>query len=299
VGMNHAGELAELTKLVRPHVAVITWIASAHREYFTSDAAIADAKGEIFQGLDDDGVAIIPFDSEHRDRLKTHARTVRVVSFGEGEGADVRALRFALLPDCTTVTADVMGETLTYKIGMAGRHWLNNSLAVLAAVKTVGGDLGLAGLALAEMNGLPGRGRRFRVERDGGQAIVIDESYNANPASMAAALSVLGGTAPVARGRRLAVLGSMKELGAESARFHADLAPIITQAGVEQAILVGAETAPLADALRKQVKVEQVGDAAAAIAAIERALGPDDVLLVKGSNSVGLGRLVAHLQGDA
>ena len=181
---------------------------------------------------------------------------------------------------------------------MAGRHWLNNALGVLAAVKAVGGDLGLAGLALAEMNGLPGRGRRFRAAVDGGQAVVIDESYNANPASMAAALGVLGGTAPASRGRRLAVLGAMKELGAASDRFHADLAPAVVAAGVEEAILVGREIAPLADALRKRIRVEQVGDAAAAIACVDRTLGPDDVLLVKGSNSVGLGRLVAHLQGD-
>ena len=197
MGMNHAGELAALTRLVRPHVALVTWIASAHREYFDSDAAIADAKGEIFQGLDKNGVAIIPYDSEHRDRLIGHALGSPLLTFGEGEGADVRALRYALLPDCTTVTADVAGEILTFKIGMAGRHWLNNALGLLAAVKAVGGDLGLAGLALAEMNGLPGRGRRFRVDRDGGQAVVIDESYNANPASMAAALGVLGGTTTV------------------------------------------------------------------------------------------------------
>ena len=299
MGMNHAGELAALTRLVRPHVALVTWIASAHREYFDSDAAIADAKGEIFQGLVESGTAIIPFDSEHRDRLIGHSLGSPFVTFGEGEGADVRALRHALHPDCTTVTADVQGETLTFKIGMPGRHWLNNALGVLAAVKAVGGDLGLAGLALAEMNGLPGRGRRFRVDRDGGQAVVIDESYNANPASMAAALGVLGGTTPAARGRRLAVLGSMKELGKDSSRFHADLAPAVVGAGVERAILVGSETQPLADALRRQIKVEQVDDAAAAIAAVERTLGRDDVLLVKGSNSVGLGRLVAHLQGDA
>ncbi len=299
MGMNHAGELAALTRLVRPHVALVTWIASAHREYFDSDAAIADAKGEIFQGLEPGGIAIIPYDSEHRDRLIGHAGGANLITFGEGEGADVRPLRHALLPDCTTVTADIMGETLTFKIGMAGRHWLNNALGVLAAVKAVGGDLGLAGLALAEMNGLPGRGRRFRVDRDGGQAIVIDESYNANPASMAAALGVLGGTTPAAKGRRLAVLGSMKELGAGSAAFHADLAPTVTDAGVEHVILVGAEIAPLAEALKKRISVEQVADAAAAVVAVERSLGADDVLLVKGSNSVGLGRLVAHLQGDA
>lgn len=299
MGMNHPGELAALTQMVRPHVAVVTWVASAHREFFETEEMIADAKGEIFQGLEPGGTAIVPFDSIHRDRLLGHARphAANILTFGEGEGADVRALRFSLLPDCTTVTADVAGDILTYKIGMAGRHWLNNSLAVLAAVKASGGDLGLAGLALAGLTGLPGRGRRLRVNREGGQAIVIDESYNANPASMAAALAVLGEVPPLGAGRRLAVLGSMKELGELSAEFHAGLAPAVEAAGVTHLVLVGQEIEPLAGALQRRMKVEHVADADAAIRAVERALRVDDVLLVKGSNSVGLGRLVTHFQG--
>src|SRR5690606_16447519 len=138
----------------------------------------------------------------------------QVLTFGEGAGADVRALAYSLQPDCVTATADVAGERLLFKIGMAGRHWLNNGLAVLAAVKAAGGDLGLAGLALAALSGLPGRGQRLRVPRGTGTAVVLDESYNANPASMAAALAVLGDIAPRGRGRRLALLGAMRELGA-------------------------------------------------------------------------------------
>jgi UDP-N-acetylmuramoyl-tripeptide--D-alanyl-D-alanine ligase len=299
MGMNHPGELAALTQQVRPHVAVVTWVASAHREFFATEEAIADAKGEIFQGLEPGGTAVVPFDSLHRDRLLGHARphAANILTFGEGEGADVRAKRFSLQPDCTTVTADVAGEILTYKVGMAGRHWLNNSLAVLAAVKAAGGDLGLAGLALAGLTGLPGRGRRLRVHRDGGQAVVIDESYNANPASMAAALAVLGEVPPLAQGRRMAVLGSMKELGELSAEFHAGLAPAVEAAGVAHVVLVGQEIEPLAGALQRRLKVEHVADADAAIRAVERSLRADDVLLVKGSNSVGLGRLVAHFEG--
>ena len=299
MGMNHAGELAALTRLVRPHVALVTWVASAHREFFATEELIADAKGEIFAGLEPGGTAIVPFDSAHRDRLLAHAapHAATVLTFGAGEGADVRAKRFSLQPDCTTVTADVAGEILTYKIGMAGRHWLNNSLAVLAAVKAVGGDLGLAGLALAGLTGLPGRGQRLRVNRDGGQAIVIDESYNANPASMTAALAVLGEVPPLGQGRRLAVLGSMKELGALSDEFHAGLAPAVEAAGIAHLVLVGQEIEPLAAVLRRRIKVEHVADAAAAIQAVGRSLRADDVLLVKGSNAIGLARLVAHFQG--
>ena len=300
MGMNHAGELTALTQLVRPNIVVITWIASAHREFFTSEEAIADAKGEVFAGLEPGGVAVIPFDSIHRDRLIAHAKphAARIITFGLGEGADVRALDYAILPDCTTATADVLGTRLTFKVGMAGRHWLGNALAVLAGVQAAGGDLALAGLALAELSDLPGRGKRLRIARGDGSAVIIDESYNANPASMAAALAVLGEIRPQRRGRRLAILGAMRELGSGSDDYHLGLAGAVTAAGVDRAILVGEEIKPLAATLRQKLSTLYVPDAAAALAAVNGELAADDVLLVKGSNSVGLGRLVAELQGD-
>jgi len=294
MGMNHAGELRLLTAQVRPHVALVTWIASAHAEFFADDAAIADAKGEIFEGLEPHGTAIIPFDSPHHDRLRRHAaNAATIISFGV-TGGDVRALDYALLPDCTTVTADVMGERLVFKIGMAGRHWLGNALGVLAGVKACGGDLALAGLALAEMTGLPGRGQRFRTP---GRAVVIDESYNANPASMAAALGVLGGVMPERAGRRLAVLGEMREMGARSVDLHAGLAEAVVAAGVERAILVGPAMAPLADALKRRIAVRHLDNAGQVADALD--LAADDVLLIKGSNGVGLGAVVAALREDA
>ncbi len=322
MGMNHAGELSRLTAQVRPHIALVTWVASAHAEFFASEAEIADAKGEIFEGLslsrhpgerrdpspevremgpgvrrDDEskeGTAIIPHDNAHRDRLIAHARShaARILTFGFDTAADVHPLDYALLPDCTTCTAQVLGERLTFKIGMAGRHWLSNALGVLAAVHAAGGDLALAGLALAELTGLPGRGARFR---SAGQATVIDESYNANPASMAAALGVLGEVA--APGARIALLGEMRELGDQSDSFHAALAPLVMQAGVARAILVGKAMAPLADALRRQISVRHVDTAAQAADALDLARG--DVLLVKGSNGVGLGAVVAALREEA
>lgn len=294
MGMNHAGELSRLTALVRPHVALITWIASAHAEFFRDEAAIADAKGEIFEGLQDGGIAIVPHDSEHYARLRGHAaNAAQIISFGVN-GGDVRALDYALLPDCTTVTADVMGERLVFKIGMAGRHWLGNALGVLAGVKACGGDLALAGLALAEMNGLPGRGQRFRTA---GRAVVIDESYNANPASMVAALGVLGGVTPERQGRRLALLGEMRELGDKSADFHAGLADAVVEAGVTRVVLVGRAMAPLADALKRRIGVRHLDNAGEVGDALD--LAADDVLLVKGSNGVGLGAVVAALREDA
>ena len=299
MGMNHAGEIAALTQLVRPAIAVITWVASAHIENFTDEAGIADAKGEIFAGLQPGGTAIIPFDSPHFARLHAHAAraTGSIISFGLTPGADVVAESVALHPDCSCVTARIGDHRLTFKVGMAGRHWVGNALAVLATVHAAGGDLALAGLALAELNDLPGRGQRLRVAAHNGSAVVIDESYNANPASMAASLAVLGEVLPVRRGRRLAVLGAMRELGDKSDAFHAELAPHIVAAGVSCVILVGNEMKPLASALGRQLEVLHVTDAAAAETEIVRLIAPDDVILVKGSNSVRLGDVVAALKG--
>ncbi len=298
MGMNHAGELSALTRLVRPHVAVVTAIASAHREFFASEEAIADAKGEIFAGLEPGGVAVVPFDSPHRDRLLGHARdhAARIVTFGLGEGADVRATAFTLHPDCTTATATVGAHRLMFRVGMAGAHWLSNALAVLAAVDAVGGDLALAGLALAELTDLPGRGARFAVTRGDGTATVIDESYNANPASMAAALGVLGKVVPADQGRRIAVLGEMRELGDGSDAFHADLAAAVEAAGVDRAILVGDAMTALANALPRRITTVRAASATDAYDLLAKTLAANDVVLIKGSNSVGLGSLVARLR---
>jgi UDP-N-acetylmuramoyl-tripeptide--D-alanyl-D-alanine ligase len=301
MGMNHSGELAALTQLVQPHIAIVTWVASAHREFFASEADIARAKAEIFGGLPAGGTAIIPHDNPHADLLARAAMDAgaTVVRFGLNAGADVWAERVALHPDCSCVTARIGSDTLTFKIGMAGRHWVNNALAVLAGVSAAGGDLALAGLALAELNDLPGRGRRLRVAAGSGQAVVIDEAYNANPASMAASLAVLKAVAPARQGRRLALLGGMKELGTLSDEFHAGLAPHLRDAGVAAAVLVGAEMKPLATALGRSIDVRHVADADAARAEIARLIAADDVLLVKGSNSIGLARVIEALaSGD-
>jgi UDP-N-acetylmuramoyl-tripeptide--D-alanyl-D-alanine ligase len=298
MGMNHPGELAALTRLVRPHVAIVTTIASAHREFFASEEAIADAKAEIFEGLEPGGVAILPFDSTHRDRLAAAARphAARIVTFGLGEGADVRASYVVRGPrGGSLVTAQLPGAQLSYTVSQPGAHWVANSLAVLAAVQAVGGDLALAGLALAELGGLKGRGERHRIAVAGGEALLIDESYNANPASMAATLKVLG--EEKVAGRRVAVLGAMRELGEGSTAFHEALAAPLEQAQVDYAILVGPEMAPLAKALGGQVKMAHVADAATAIPLAREAIGPGDAMLVKGSNSIGLAALVEALAG--
>ena len=298
MGMNHAGELAQLTRLVRPHVAIVTAIAPAHREFFSSEEEIADAKAEIFQGLEPGGTAIVPFDSPHRDRLLAGARghAARIVTFGLGSGADVRARDVVPAPGGgSLVTAALPAADLTFTISQAGEHWVSNALAVLAAVEAMGGDLAQAGLALADLPGLTGRGERHRISVPGGEALLIDESYNANPASMAATLKTFGALRP--RGRRIAVLGAMRELGASSEDFHAALAGPLEAACVDYAILVGQEMESLAKALPQKVKMTHVASASDAAEALEGELRDGDAILVKGSNSIGLAALVEALAG--
>ncbi|HEX6376465.1 MAG TPA: UDP-N-acetylmuramoyl-tripeptide--D-alanyl-D-alanine ligase [Allosphingosinicella sp.] len=298
MGMNHPGELAGLTRLVRPHVAVVTTIAPAHRAYFASEEAIADAKGEIFEGLEPGGAALVPHDSPHRDRLIAAARphAATLLTFGLGEGADIRARDVVPAPNGgSLVTALLPGAEVTFTVSQPGEHWVSNALAVLGAVEAMGGDLAQAGLALADLPGLKGRGERRRVVLDGGEALLIDESYNANPASMAATLKTFG--ALRVAGRRIAVLGAMRELGESSAGFHAALAEPVEAAGVESAILVGEEMESLAKALGAKVKMAHVPDTASAVDLVRSAIRPGDAILVKGSNSIGLAALVEVLAG--
>ncbi|CAA9503010.1 MAG: UDP-N-acetylmuramoyl-tripeptide--D-alanyl-D-alanine ligase [uncultured Sphingomonas sp.] len=299
MGMSNAGEIAALTRLVRPHVALITAIAPAHIENLGSMEAIAAAKGEIFEGLEPGGTAILPNDTPHRDLLLRAARrhAGRTVTFGSGD-ADITAVH-AVRGNAggSLVTARLLESQLTFTIAQPGEHWVSNALAVLTAVEAVGADLAAAGLALGDLGGLKGRGERHRVAVEGGEALLIDESYNANPASMAATLRNLG-TEPV-EGRRIAVLGTMRELGAHSDEAHAGLAPHVLDAGVNSLILVGDETRPLEQALGGQVEVQRADDANAAAELLLKTIHPGDAVLVKASNGVGLARLVERVAGGA
>ncbi len=321
MGMNHAGEIAALTRQVRPNVAVITTIAPAHIENLGSEEAIAEAKAEIFQGLERGGTAVIPADNPHFERLRKAAERcgARVVSFGRSPHADVRLLDTVdAIGGGSLVTADMGERRVCYTVAAPGEHQVINSLAVMAAVRAVGADLGAAGLALADMGGLAGRGARLEIAVAGGEpdakgqrrALLIDESYNANPASMRATLAQLGRTA--AR-RRIAVLGAMKELGTHGPGFHAALAEPIRAAGVDYAVLVGDEMAPLAHELENGVEPgENAAKSLGKIVAFAhchtvrdamdrlRAFGLEsgDAILVKGSNSVGLAALVSELNSQ-
>jgi UDP-N-acetylmuramoyl-tripeptide--D-alanyl-D-alanine ligase len=297
MGMNNAGEIRALVAQVRPHVALITTIAPAHIENLGSEEAIADAKAEIFEGLEPGGIAILPNDSPYRDRLLKAARrrADRIITFGSGD-ADVHAVHAVSAEGGgSLISAALLERELTFTISQPGRHWVSNALGVLAAVEAVGADAALAGLALADMTSLKGRGQRHRVPIGAGEILLIDESYNANPASMAATLASLGAEKGVAR--RLAVLGPMRELGAHSDELHAGLAPAILSANVDRLILIGEEMIPLDEALDGRVAVDRVASVEEATDALLSIVRPGDAILVKASNSVGLAKLVERVSG--
>jgi UDP-N-acetylmuramoyl-tripeptide--D-alanyl-D-alanine ligase len=296
MGMNNPGEIAALTRLVRPHVALITAIAPAHIENLGSEEAIADAKAEIFEGLEPGGSAIIPNDSPHRDRLLKAARRYAdsILTFGGGD-ADVHALHAVRSSEGgSLITAALLESELTFTISQRGEHWVSNALSVLAAVEALGADVGVAGLALADLGGLKGRGERHHLPVDHGKVLLIDESYNANPASMAATLKSLGTERDIER--RIAVLGPMRELGQHSAELHAGLAPAVLDAHVDRAILIGDEMRPLAERIVGKVGVDLASDVDEATEALLSMLRPGDAVLVKASNSVGLAKLVERVK---
>ena len=297
MGMNNKGEIAGLTRQVRPHIALITAIAPAHIENLGSEEAIADAKAEIFQGLEPEGVAIVPNDTPHRDRLVKAARrhADRIITFGGGD-ADVHAVHaVGANGGGSLISAALLERELTFTISQRGEHWVSNALAVLSAVEAVGADVALAGLALADLGGLKGRGERHLIDIDGGEVLLIDESYNANPASMAATLKSLGAEKDV--GRRIAVLGPMRELGPHSEALHAGLAPTVLDARVDELILIGEEMRPLAEQVIGKVSLDLVSSVDEATERLMSALRPGDAVLVKASNSVGLAKMVERVAG--
>ena len=299
IGMNHAGEITPLVAMVKPHVAIVTTIAASHLGHFNSLDDIADAKAEIFSGVVADGHAVISRDTPYFERLAAAARAAgiaNVVSFGKSPDADVRIGRVVLHPDCCCVTADVMGETLIYKLGVPGEHMAVNSLAVLAAVKLSGADLARAGLALATAEPAKGRGVRERLTVNGGEVLLIDESYNANPASVRAALALLAASRPGKGGRRIAVLGDMLELGRQGPEFHAELSAPMDEAGVDVLYAAG----PLMANLWGRVPPAKRGAHAEISDGIRDALlsglRAGDVVMIKGSHGSRMGPLAEAMR---
>ena len=306
IGMNHPGEITPLVAMARPHVALVTTVAPAHLGAFASVEEIAYAKAEIFSGLQANGVALVPRDSAYEPILAGEAgkRTQRVVSFGRDPEADMRLLDYT--PGAERVRIGIAGRTLEAVLGSPGEHMALNATAALGVAFLAGADLDRAAAALAAFAAGKGRGERHVLAHPEGPILLIDESYNANNASMEAALAMLDG--PPAR-RRVAVLGDMLELGEHSRRQHLALKPVLERHRVDLALLVGPEMEPLADALKEARAPSATGaDDPHAVEArwfaetpqlatiIADVVEAQDVVVVKSSLGLGFARIVDALR---
>lgn len=298
IGMNHAGEITPLTRLVRPQIAIVTWVAPVHIEFFKSVSEIADAKAEIFDGFEQGGTAILPAGNEHISRLATHARAkgARVVTFGESAGADARLLGFEPVENGSQAAAEVLGSRLTFSIGARGRHLALNALAALSAVKLAGADLDAAARSLAQFEAPDGRGRSVTFNSPKGPVLVIDESYNANPASMRAALEVLGSANRGAYARRVAVLGDMLELGHEAPQFHADLASAVDSDGIDLVFCAGPLMAHLYERLPRDKRGGWAHTSEDLRSVLLDQVRGGDAVMIKGSLGSRMGHLAEALR---
>jgi UDP-N-acetylmuramoyl-tripeptide--D-alanyl-D-alanine ligase len=302
LGMNHAGEIAPLSRLVRPHVAVITAVEPAHLEFFASTAEIAAAKAEIFLGVEAGGTAVLPCDNRHYAQLATAARAAgiaRIESFGRHIEATARLLDVAVDPDATLVFALLHDRPIGYRVGAAGTHWASNSLAVLLAAEAAGVDLDAAAAALAAMTAPKGRGARRTFAWPGGPIEVIDDSYNASPASMRAAIATLGAMRPGKQGRRIAILGDMLELGETAAELHAALATALGEWNIDLVFTAGPSMRHLHEALPESLRGGHAVDADAIAILVRDALRSGDLALVKGSAGSRMGRVIKAIEQAA
>ena len=298
IGMNHPDEIRPLVKMVRPHIALITTIAAAHMGNFKNLTEIAAAKSEIMEGLVEDGHVLLNRDNEKYGWLKKRAGELGVAhvhSFGENPKADYRLLKCKLLPDCSTITARIGAEDVAAKIGAPGRHQVQNALAVLGTVQLAGANLAKAIHALSRLSAEKGRGARHELKIDGGNFVLIDESYNANPASMRAALELMRDTPVRLRGRRIAVLGDMLEMGRFSEQVHRDLAGPVREAGTDLVCLAGPEMRALRDELGTTIETVYRDEAPELADYLRTVLRDGDVVMVKSSLGIGFGRIVKAL----
>jgi UDP-N-acetylmuramoyl-tripeptide--D-alanyl-D-alanine ligase len=274
-------------------------VEPVHLEFFSSVEAIADAKAEIFAGVEPGGAAVLNRDNSQFDRLAQRAREhgiSRIATFGADAKADARLLDLSLHATCSAVHASILGNDVTYRLGMPGRHMAMNSLAVLAAASLAGADLALAALSLSNLVPAAGRGARRVLELPNGDATLIDESYNANPASMSAALNVLGQANVGAQGRRIAVLGDMLELGPASPGLHRALSDVVTASNIDLVYCCGPLMRNLWDSLSPGKRGGYAENAAALESQVAAAIRTGDTIMVKGSLGSKMKTIVSALE---
>lgn len=322
IGMNHPGEIAPLAQLVRPHIAIITIVAAAHLEFFSSVEKIAEAKAEIFSGVRKGGTIILPKDNHYFDLLANRARQcmgsgggAEIISFGATKGADLRMLDYHIAHDGIGVMrAEIFGQQKKIRMGMPGQHQAMNALATLAGVSAAGGNLDLAIDALERLQPVGGRGQAVAITLAGKAVTLLDESYNANPVSMAAAISVLGnmcsgGQAEQPKGeatsrtagwqarRRIAVLGEMRELGEEAGTLHKALGALLVDAHINRVFAAGALMKPMFEALPAPMRGGWAESAVDLVDMVRHEAHEGDVIMAKGSNASRVADFVKSLQG--
>jgi UDP-N-acetylmuramoyl-tripeptide--D-alanyl-D-alanine ligase len=297
VGMNHAGEITPLSQMIRPDVAIITTVEPAHIEFFDSIEAIADAKAEIFAGMDG-GTAILNRDNPLFVQIAKGARppnVSRTLSFGENPEADARLITRVADSSGNNVEAVICGRRIGYRLGLPGQHLVQNSLAVLAAICAVGADVAAAAKTLSELTPIAGRGARRTIKFADGSFTIIDESYNANPASMRAAMETLAAMRPEPFAKRVAVLGDMRELGKNSRDYHLALADVLVQNGIDKVFACGEHMAAMFDAIPPEMRGGYSESAAELGQVVTTQVRAGDVVTVKGSLASGMKTVVDQL----
>ncbi|MBA8839386.1 MULTISPECIES: UDP-N-acetylmuramoylalanyl-D-glutamyl-2,6-diaminopimelate--D-alanyl-D-alanine ligase [unclassified Ochrobactrum] len=297
IGMNHHDEIRPLVKMVRPHVALITLIAPAHLGHFANLEEIAVAKAEIFEGIVPGGYALLNRDDKRFKQLEELAEKAgveHIPTFGENPRSEYRLREVKLHPTCSCMTVKIGNHEAVVKVSIPGRHIVQNMLAVLGACDLVGADLAKVTMAMATLSAEGGRGAQHVLQHpDGGTFTLIDESYNANPTSMRAALALLQSSKPEGpKGRRIAVLGDMLELGRQSGKLHADLARPIVDAEVSSLFIGGPEMSVLKNALPVEIHTEYRQSTEELLPLVIKAVRPGDVVMVKSSKGIGFSKIV-------
>jgi UDP-N-acetylmuramoyl-tripeptide--D-alanyl-D-alanine ligase len=298
MGMNHAGEITPLTRMARPHVTLVTTIAPVHIEHLDSIEAIADAKAEIFLGLEPHGTAILNRDAPQFERLAkaAAARGANVRSFGRGADCDAQLLEIEATDGGSRVRARVLGHELPFELGAPGLHMAQDALGALLAAEALGADVQACAAALRHFSPQKGRGERFLLPMADGPATIIDESYNANPASMRAALALLAAAKPGPKGRRIAVIGDMLELGPKAAAMHAELAADLSANKVDLLFGAGPLTRALYEAAPESMRAAWTERSSELTDEVAKALRGGDIAMIKGSNGSRMGPLVSALR---
>ncbi len=299
IGMNHPDEIRPLVKLVKPNVSMITNVAAAHLGAFDSIDGIAHAKAEIFEGLIVGGYGLINRDDKRfklLSELATEAGVEHLYSFGSKRGSDFRRENVTLGPDGSDFEIVTDGQHYPVRINLPGAHLVENASAVFGACILAGADPKVMADAFQEVRAEKGRGESHKLKIGRGSFTLIDESYNANPASMGAALGTLNSAEKSGKGRRIAVLGDMRELGKSSAKLHRELAKPIKESGAEIVLTVGEEMEVLGPELPESVFEGHYADWKSVAGKLHKLLRQGDVIMVKASNGLRFANLVADLK---